>query len=420
MGFGGRQASPPSSLAVFGGRQLGGDLGQLCSGRRCPASDGAAHGGIERGGDVRIRSLGGEREVPRPLLVVGDDRGEEPVSGAAPPGRRVVVADGGEQRMGETHARVLDLEHPGARSPFERVRDPLAVAVGRCQHGHGRPRECRRGEEHLARLSRETVEALADELPQRGGNPERVTGDRSPGRQLASELKREEGVSTRHLAQVHELGAGELEPEPTPQQLKERAEAERADRKPLDRSLREQAIDVNVNVLGRRGPSGREEANRFAGRRRSANWSTPAEDRSSHWRSSTATTTGLAAASARRLSRTPSPMARGSEASRPGSVKRSATWSARRRGAVSDPSTSSTTSPSRSESPAKESAASTSTARSESTLACRFRACTTPSGSERGALAQRTRWEVVRGGSVRSQANGLRADTRLDWRPYGA
>jgi hypothetical protein len=67
--------------------------------------------------------------------------------------------------MGGTRARVLDLEHPGAPSPFERVRDPLAVAVGRRQHGHGPPGDCRRGEEHLAGLSRQTVEARADELP---------------------------------------------------------------------------------------------------------------------------------------------------------------------------------------------------------------------------------------------------------------
>lgn len=67
--------------------------------------------------------------------------------------------------MGETRARVLDLEHPGTPSPFERVPDPLVVAVGRRQHGHRRPGDCRRGEEHLARLSRQTVQARADELP---------------------------------------------------------------------------------------------------------------------------------------------------------------------------------------------------------------------------------------------------------------
>ena len=112
--------------------------------------------------------------------------------------------------------------------------------------------------------------------------------------------------------------------------------------------------------------------------RRSAIWSTAAEDRSNHWRSSTATTTAPAAASARRLSRTASPMARGSGISRPGSAKRSATWSARRRGAVSDGSTSSTTPASRSESPRNESAASASTARAESTLARPSRARSTP------------------------------------------
>ncbi len=112
--------------------------------------------------------------------------------------------------------------------------------------------------------------------------------------------------------------------------------------------------------------------------RRSAIWSTTAEDRSNHWRSSTATTTAPDAASARRLSRTASPIARGSGASRPGSAKRSATWSARRRGAVSEGRTSSTTPASRSESPRNDSAASVSAARTESTLARRSRARSTP------------------------------------------
>jgi hypothetical protein len=88
----------------------------------------------------------------------------------------------------------------------------------------------------------------------------------SRARQLGVRARARRSISTRHLAQVHELGAGELEPEPVPQQLKEGAEAERADREPLDRSLREQAIHVDANMVGERGPDGLEEANRFAAR----------------------------------------------------------------------------------------------------------------------------------------------------------
>ena len=264
MGFGRREASPASPLAVLGRGQLRGELGELGSRRRCPASDGAAYGGIERRGDARIRVLGGEREVPRSLFLLADGRGEPPMRGPAPPRRRLLVAHGGEQRMGEPDARVLDLEDPGARSPFERVGDLLAVAVGRREHRHGRPGECRRCQEDLAGLGGQSIKTLAEELPQRAGDPERLTRGASRGRQVAAKLEREEGVSTRHVAQLHELRSGQLEPESVPKQLEERAEAERTDKESLDRTLREPAIDLDQNVARGPGPSGREEADRLA------------------------------------------------------------------------------------------------------------------------------------------------------------
>ena len=92
MGFGRRETSRTPPLAVLGRGQLRGELGELGSRRRCPASDGAAYGGIERRGDARIGVLGGEREVPRSLLLFADGRGEAPVRGPAPPRRRLLLA----------------------------------------------------------------------------------------------------------------------------------------------------------------------------------------------------------------------------------------------------------------------------------------------------------------------------------------
>ena len=98
-------------------------------------------------------------------------------------------------------------------------------------------------------------------------------------------------------------------------------------------------------------------------RRRSANSKVRADAVSSHWKSSTATTTGASAESALRLSSTARPTARGSGAAwSPAPSMRSAASSARRRRSPSDGSTSATMPASSSEMPANESTASASTA----------------------------------------------------------
>ena len=98
--------------------------------------------------------------------------------------------------------------------------------------------------------------------------------------------------------------------------------------------------------------------------RRSAKRSVWADGRSSHWKSSTATRTGVSSASAVRTSRTASPTARGSTTLSPSDPSiMSAASSARRRSAPSPGNTSAATGLSSSAIPAKERTASASTAR---------------------------------------------------------
>jgi hypothetical protein len=64
-------------------------------------------GDVERGGDLRVGAFRGERQMAGSLLDVRDRFGQCPVNGAPPRERRLLVADGREQRVGETHARVV-------------------------------------------------------------------------------------------------------------------------------------------------------------------------------------------------------------------------------------------------------------------------------------------------------------------------
>jgi len=95
------------------GRQPARPLAELR--RRCARSPVACMGScaLERGRDVRVRPVDGERQVAGPLLLVVDDVGEAAMKLAPGAGVEVLVRGGGEERVREAESAVVDLEDLG-------------------------------------------------------------------------------------------------------------------------------------------------------------------------------------------------------------------------------------------------------------------------------------------------------------------
>ena len=68
---------------------------------------------LERGRDVRVRPVDGERQVAGPLLLVVDDVGEAAMKLAPGAGVEVLVRGGGEERVREAESAVVDFEDLG-------------------------------------------------------------------------------------------------------------------------------------------------------------------------------------------------------------------------------------------------------------------------------------------------------------------
>ena len=247
-----------------------------------------------------------------------DDRSRErPVDGAALPDRRLLVADRGEQRDARSEARVVELDHslPGGRSraPRRRVSRSPCAADDELDRRPGE-RRGRRGQSPVSVGSRarrppsSSLQALGHAARLGPAVGLRVRAD-----ELAPELEREERVARRRLLDAGELRPGQIETEPLLEQVVERRQAERAEREPREPirpGTRDRARTGRPSSGAVRTVASR--PTRSSRRRRSAICSTPADDGSSHWRSSSATTTGPCSASTRSTSSTASPIACGS------------------------------------------------------------------------------------------------------------
>src|SRR5262245_10289982 len=101
---------PPTRGDRIAGREVDGELDQVGPRRRCAANCRELRRLVELGCDSGVGPLGGEREMPRSFLAIADDTRECAVRGAAPPDRRVRVADGCEQRVPKAQPRVVELD----------------------------------------------------------------------------------------------------------------------------------------------------------------------------------------------------------------------------------------------------------------------------------------------------------------------
>ncbi len=232
-GGGSRRPQPP--LPGRGGivrGQLGGELGELGRGGVAPRAA-AARRCIQLGGDGRVGPVGGERQVAGPLLDVRDRLGERPVDGAALPDRRLLVADRGEQRMGEADRESSSSTTPSCSGRLERLEDALPVAVGRRDQLDRRPRQRR----DLKSRRRPSPSGSRARRPP--SSSRRLSGTRNawPGTGRVSvrtssrpSSSAKNGLPADRLLHAGELGPRQLEPETLLEQMVQRSKAQWAER----------------------------------------------------------------------------------------------------------------------------------------------------------------------------------------------
>ena len=180
---------------VVRGRRAPGELQQVRRGSRRAPTGGGRTRLLERSGDVRVRAVRGEREVPSLLLEVRRGRGQRGVRRTTRRGGRGRVHGVGEQGMGERHRVVGDPDHvPGLGEP--QVAGDGAPGDG-LEPGRGDGTRRRGEQEDLAGCVREArAPACRPMAPD-------VIGDREPfarrrdarGHELAGDLDGEQRVA---------------------------------------------------------------------------------------------------------------------------------------------------------------------------------------------------------------------------------
>jgi hypothetical protein len=135
-----------------------------CRGCRSTGS-GVLCGALQAGGYVTVRSLGSQREVACSFLRIDGCRSEEAVNASAPPKSRVFVANGREQRVRESHALIVELDHRFTGSVTERLQDDLGVPMRRHHHVYGGPGKRRGKEQDVKGLGRQPSHAGGEQLP---------------------------------------------------------------------------------------------------------------------------------------------------------------------------------------------------------------------------------------------------------------
>ena len=136
---------------------------------------------VQFGRGDRVRPLGRERQMPRPLLHVGHVFGQHAVRRPALLGRSLLVTDRRQQRMDEAHALAFDRDDTLAHGEIQRIVHVIRAAEHRGDELDGRSARHGRGEHHLADLDRQACEPFAEQVAEAVGHPEaRSTPTRAP------------------------------------------------------------------------------------------------------------------------------------------------------------------------------------------------------------------------------------------------
>ena len=258
-----RPQAAPTRQGGIAGRQLGGELTQLGPRSRCSTSGRALRRSLQLGSNRGVGAFHGARQVPGPLLHVGDCPGQRPMHRPALPQRRLLVADRRVQRMRETHLRAVELDHTLVNRRTQRVDDALRVPVRRGDQLHRRPRQRRHLEQHVPGVGRQAGESTTEQLLQARGHPHQTSGRaRVRPHELAPQLQREERIARGHGPQADELGPCEVERELVLEQMVQRTQTQRTHRQASQPLGVEAPIQLDRNRQARRLTDSDEQADR--------------------------------------------------------------------------------------------------------------------------------------------------------------
>ena len=337
---------PPTATRgrVVGWRQRGRELRQLGRRRARPAPRRQLARVVELAGNGGIGSVRREREVAGALLAIRDRLCKRPMRRAPRRARCLLVADHASNGCAK---RTWD--RPGEITPSRTARSSASsVSSRRCPcAAASRSTVGRAAMAAVNSTSAVSAGSRAKRTPESSRRPSgRCSASPAAGRAPVRASSRESSSAKNGLP---------------PLASRTRTSSER-DSSSESRALRRARSSVGssgdgISRVSRSPGKARARSNPASGaslavartrtgswrRRRSAIWSTVADGGSSHWRSSSATTSGARSPSTRRTSSRARPIACASGGCAPGWASRSATSSARRRSGGSDGATSSKT-----------------------------------------------------------------------------
>ena len=316
--------SPRLRFVGAGGSCLQRESRQLGRGDRGASLGGVCRGGVELRGDVLVRGVRCEREMPCARLRVVRAVDQQAMGGTPPTRRCGLVDRSREQRVLEVDAvGVVDVDEAGF------LRRP--ECAGR-RDGRRRCRRRRREEKCIARRPREALDVRSHELLRAGGDRKLAGCVLVSADQLAGDLERVERIAARTLDDLHDRRPRQRAAEARADHFVHRGDGQRCQVEVFPPALRQRRLK---GVRPGRHPFGPSTTPRRLRRRRGGVRS-GVRSRvagSSHCASSTAMRSGCVRARPDSAVAVAVASARGSMRPSTGSSRRSAAASARRCGA---------------------------------------------------------------------------------------
>ena len=222
-------------------------------------------GVLEDRSDLCVRTLGRQRQVPRPFLSIDNDGGQPAMHDLLRPSRHSRKVDRREQGMREPDPVALELDHACLDSSLEVSLRAIGRANREHHHRHRRTSQRSCKPERRRRRPRKQSESSADELAQIRRNRKRLSRHqlRSCPLERARELEREERVALGQLMNGEKCGAREIHVEMHANELVEPRDGQRAESEMLDSIASERTGQLARLGLVGGDPDGRQDADRL-------------------------------------------------------------------------------------------------------------------------------------------------------------
>ena len=195
------------------------------------------------------------------LLHVSHRPGQQSVRRPAFLRRRLLIADGCQQRVDEAHALVFKHEDPLANGHVEPIADGIGAADDGNDERDGRSASHGHGEHDIADLAGQTRETLAEQRAETVGHAEARSTPQVCSR--ARQLQREVRVAPGSLMEQSHVGRAELSFQTLSEELLQGALPERAQRPPRDPLPGKRALELERHSRVRLLAQGHEDTDRL-------------------------------------------------------------------------------------------------------------------------------------------------------------